>query len=113
MNRFLLLVILLLTFPLHAGAESWVVDLEDWSHPRSGQMVSEITAVRQAVEAWEANQGRIIRISYPVGESGSLWAEELSDWLISLGIPPASIELTPVSASRDNIEMAISGLGEQ
>jgi hypothetical protein len=30
------------------------------------------------------------------GEDGSLWADELRDWLVALGVPSAAIELRAV-----------------
>ena len=44
-----------------------------------------------------------VEIRYPGGESGMLWAEELRDWLVSLGIPLNRIQTLSGSAVADRL----------
>ena len=51
--------------------------------------------VRLAVSYWDSLDNAAIMLSYPGEDSGELWAAELKDWLITLGIPSDYIYLTP------------------
>ena len=63
--------------------------------------------VRQLVEEWMQAQRAVIEIRYPGGESGILWASELRDWLISLGIPSDMIITQSGSPNGDELIMQI------
>lgn len=106
------IVSLLILLPVSVQAESWILGLEEWSRPRSGIAVSEMQPVRNAVTAWGKAPRSTLQIRYPGGEEGSLWAEELSDWLISLGVPERAIEVLPGSTSEDSVEIALSSSGD-
>jgi len=107
------IVFTLLLFTLHAQAEErvYTLGLEEWSLPRSGLSVSHFPAVRDAVHAWQASPGSQLQLRYPGGEEGSLWAEELSDWLVSLGISAEDIDVVPGSPFDDQLEIALTGAG--
>lgn len=51
-------------------------------------------------------------VRYPGGDRGSRWAQELQNWLISLGVPSIDLEMMPGSADVDIIELEIEP-GEQ
>jgi len=112
MKIWTLLTVLLLT-PTLVLAETPVfnIGLEEWSRPRSGQFIVTLPAVREAVSLWETNQNARIQIRYPVGESGNLWAQELSDWLVALGIEAGTIDLVTGSLPEDRVEIALLGVG--
>ena len=112
MKSTLLIVSLLVLFPVSVQAETWVLGLEEWSRPRSGIAVSQMQPVRNAVTVWGKTPQSSLQIRYPGGEEGSLWAEELSDWLISLGVPAGAIEVLPGSTSEDSVEIALSSSGD-
>jgi len=79
-----------------------------WARPRSGASVAAMPAVRASVQALLAAQdGAKLVIRFPGGEEGSLWAEELYVWLISLGIDAELMDLMPGSAEPDQIELYI------
>ncbi|HEX7029847.1 MAG TPA: hypothetical protein VF254_04570 [Gammaproteobacteria bacterium] len=77
------------------AADSWTLSASEWSRPRSGAAVLAMTPVAEAVRAWQAADSDTSRLQlrYPGGEEGSLWAAELQDWLVALGVPPGAIEL--------------------
>jgi hypothetical protein len=112
MKSTLIIVSLLVLTPLTVQAETWVLGLEEWSRPRSGIAVTEMQPVRNAVTAWEKTPQSTLQIRYPGGEEGSLWAEELSDWLISLGVPAWALEVLPGSTYEDSVEIVLSGSGD-
>jgi len=85
-----------------------LLSAELWARPRSGASVAAMPAVRESVRALlAAPEGAKLVIRYPGGEEGSLWAEELHVWLISLGIDADLMDLTPGSAEPDQIELYI------
>ena len=50
-------------------------------------------AVKSIVQRWMNAPQMLIQIRYPGGEENSLWAFELRDWLVALGIESSSISL--------------------
>lgn len=101
---------LLLAFALQpsAYAQSFELSTDDWVRPRNGQAVAEFKALQQAVAAWSADGGEgTIEIRYPGGEEGSLWARELTDWLVAFGVPSRYIQATAGSAGRDRIVLNV------
>ena len=81
---------------------------ELWARPRSGARVVAMPAVREAVRALlVAPTGSRLVIRYPGGEEGSLWAEELRVWLVSLGVETPLMDLRPGSSEADQIELLV------
>ena len=63
--------------------------------PRTGSSDSaQLAAVRSAVSYWGKGADRAMIIRYPGEDTGELWAAELRDWLISLGVPSDYILLS-------------------
>ncbi len=71
------------------------LNAENWARPRSGEVLPLMEPVRLAVSYWDSLDNAAIVLSYPGEDSGELWAAELKDWLISLGIPSDYIYLSP------------------
>jgi hypothetical protein len=67
----------------------------------------QIEELREVVAAWEAREQQRIRIRHAVGEAGLLWAEELRDWLVALGVPTAAIEVRAGEVERVRLELSI------
>lgn len=98
--RVLLLVLALVAADARAD-DGCAVSAVEWSRPRSAAMVRELPGVRDCVQAWlAAPERRLILISAP-GEDGGLWASELRDWLVALGVPSAAIELRAVGTDKE------------
>ncbi len=103
-------MIMILMLFLASGAvlaADWVVSAELWSRPRSGQELMSMEPVQQAVADWRAAPGSRMIINYPGGESGTLWAEELRDWLVALGIPSKDIDLQAGGTDVDKVILHI------
>jgi len=91
-----------------AGPE-WRLPPEVWDRPRDGAYVASLAPVRAAVRAWmAAPEGSVLALRYPGGEAGLLWASELRDWLVALGVPPAAIALVP-GAGGEALVLAVEG----
>ena len=97
-----------LSSPLMADAHRFELSAEEWARPRSGDRVTRLPAVSSVVENWLQSPQSLISIHYPGGESGTLWASELRDWLVALGIPSSAIRVQPGSPSGDVLTLELS-----
>ena len=80
---------------------------EQWELARSGETILSIPVLKQVVRAWLVDREKIIEIQYPGGEDGDFWVQELTDWLVSLGIPSDNMFTTPGSGADDVIKFKI------
>ena len=107
-NRFVLLVLLLM--PLLSSANSlriFTLSADAWAQPRSGEAITQYNAVRSAINYWEQGIDSAILIRYPGEDSGEIWATELRDWIISLGIPSDYLQLVSGSQAADEIKLIV------
>jgi hypothetical protein len=103
---FLLLLLFSLSLPLAANSlRIFTLSADEWARPRAGEVIPEFDALRAAVSYWDKGTNYAVLIRYPGEDSGEIWASELRDWFISLGIP--SDYLLLVSGSRDAEEVTI------
>ena len=104
----LLLVFMTLMSPVLSGAaDTWSISAEEWARPRSADSLLEMQAVADAVQGLNADALSTLLIRYPGGEEGALWASELRDWLISLGIPSTRIEVYPGQSNKTTITLGL------
>jgi len=102
-----LLAAVLLLFANGLLAESWQLTLDEWSRPRSGEVVMQMPAVADAVLAWHQDSDRALEVVYPGGEQGEIWASELRDWLVALGVDAEAIRLHAGAPSEDQIVLRV------
>lgn len=100
------LALLLASTPLLA--DEWTLTAAEWSRPRSGERVRAMEPVNAAVNAWRAagDDAQLI-LRHASGEEGSLWAAELKDWLVALGVPAHRIEVVPAGMAADRLELEV------
>lgn len=79
----------------------------EWARPRSGEALVAWPALSAVVQEYLASADGTLRIRYPGGDEGSLWAREVRAWLVALGIASDRIELMPGSADADRIELDV------
>jgi hypothetical protein len=87
---------------------AFTITAEQWEATRTGESVMSLAAIRQVVSEWLQDTTNKIEMSYPGGEEGEFWVHELSDWLISLGIPSERLIRSPGSGAADVIRFRIS-----
>lgn len=87
------LIPLLFLYSLPLRADSVSITAERWAAPRSGETVAGWSELRELMDAFDRRPDTRIIIHHPPGETGSLWAEELRSWLVSLGVPSGRIML--------------------
>lgn len=90
----------------------FTLSADAWARPRSGAVIPELSPVRAAVRYWGKGVDALMLIRYPGEDSGELWAAELRDWLISLGVPADYIKLVPGSHEADEIALVVGNRNE-
>lgn len=92
----LLLAMVFCAFPATAAlADSWTLDETAWARPRNGRAIVSMAPLPQVVRAWSRRGNADLVVRYAGGESGELWAAELDDWLVALGVPGSAIRTVP------------------
>lgn len=97
----LLLVAMAAGFAANARAASYAITADMWMQPRSGQVMLQMSPVHAAVLDWMKHPGSKLMILHSGDDVGSLWASEVQDWLVSLGIPSSDI-VKQVSGQDEN-----------
>jgi len=102
--RYALFVAVLLAGSVSAQEVS-SISAAEWSQPRSGERVMVVPAVADLLQQWQQDSAGKIELLYPGGESGLLWAKELQDWLVALGIPSTQIQIRIGSQAADILQI--------
>jgi hypothetical protein len=90
----------------------FILSADEWAQPRSGAVIAEFEALRAAVSYWDKSDNAVIVVRYPGEDSGELWAAELRDWLISLGVPSDYIRLVAGTQAADEIRLLVGDRNE-
>lgn len=88
---YLLMVNLMWAGSVHA--QSWQISAETWASPRSAIRLVDIKPLSEAVRVMNELPDATLLVAFPAGETGTLWASELRDWMVALGVPSARILL--------------------
>lgn len=88
------------------------VSAEEWSRPRSAAMVVALPGVRACVARWQQDPRQRLVLVHAASEEGALWANELRDWLIALGVPGAQLTLRAVGADAERVRLRIEAAVE-
>jgi len=88
-----------------SAPQAFTVSADQWAQQRSGAALLKLQPVHDAVAAWRAEPDAHILIRHPASDAGALWAGELSDWLVSLGVPSDHIDR---QASADQPDDAVT-----
>lgn len=109
MIRTMILTVLTLAvvFPIHASETQWVLSADEWARPRDGKGLVSMSALKKTVQAWGKQSNLKMVVHYPGGEEGILWAKELQDWLIALGIPSSHIQTISGHSRKDAITIEL------
>lgn len=108
LSALLLFGSLLAATVIHANTvRIYTLSADAWARPRAGEVLPQLEPVRLAVAYWETGTDAAILLSYPGEDSGELWAAELRDWLVSLGIPSDYIVLSPGLQAEDEIQILV------
>jgi len=91
-----------------AESFSVIIHSEQWDMPRHGETLIKQQELGEIVRLWAAQPDSRIEISYPGGEVGELWVQELMDWLVALGVPSEAILHSPGSGGEDIINLVLN-----
>ncbi len=107
--------VLLLLMPSVAWTQTdlWEISAEQWLHPRSGASLVKMTPLASVIREMNSDQRSTLTIQYPGGEDGVLWANELRDWLVSLGMPSKRIRTRSGQSSHEKITLVLQKSGEK
>jgi hypothetical protein len=94
----------LISQPSDTQSKVWELRAEQWEFARSGESVLSLPVLNNVVNNWLTDKQKLIEIQYPGGEEGEFWVQELTDWLVSLGIPSNHMIIVPGSGSGDMIK---------
>ncbi len=108
MKRLFLILVLCLPAAAWADSESFSISADQWALPRSGTALLHLAPFSAAVQDWVAHPGARIVVVHAGSDQANLWAGELSDWLVALGVPAEDIDKR-VSAdqSEDGITLEV------
>ncbi len=88
-----------------SARDSFILSAEQWALPRSGSALTRLAPIRDTMAAWLAAPDAHIVIQDSGSDTANLWAGELSDWLVALGVPADHIEKR---VSADQAENALT-----
>lgn len=109
------MLVAVITLPSQSDANSiriFSLSADEWARPRSGAIIPELVPIRSAVSYWGKGVDALIVIRYPGEDSGELWAAELRDWLISLGVPADYIRMISGTQEADEIKLIVGNRNE-
>lgn len=89
------------------AASSWSLSADEWAAPRSGSAVVQFESLQAMMQLWLEQPGQKIVLQYPGEESGLLWALELRDWLVALGLPSSAITPQAGSGQAETLEIKL------
>lgn len=92
--------------PLQAEQEM-VLSKVEWTIPKTAEAVLAMPGLQTAMGKLQASAEARLKIYYPGGDEGSLWAVELRGWLVSLGLESDRITLISGSQYPDRLQLQI------
>lgn len=90
-----------------ATAADYQISAEQWASPRSGQSVASMPPLPEVVSILLAKPKARVMLYHPGGDEGQIWALELRDWLVALGIESRRVELQAGNPDNDAIAITI------
>jgi hypothetical protein len=90
-----------------AQAAGYTITADMWMQPRSGSVMMQMPPVRAAVTDWMQHPGSHLVILHSGDDMGSLWASEVQDWLVSLGIPSTDIQKRVSGQDENSVTLLV------
>ncbi len=98
---------------------SWTLTAAQWENARNGETILSLPVLNDLVGTWLSavlvspvdtlpRKNEIIEIQYPGGEEGEFWVQQLTDWLVALGVPSSYMLLTAASGADDEIKFQLN-----
>ncbi|HVC37019.1 MAG TPA: hypothetical protein VNF46_01325 [Gammaproteobacteria bacterium] len=90
-----------------ARAGGYTITADMWMQPRSGTVMLQMPPVHAAVNDWMRHPGSHLVILHSGDDMGSLWASEVQDWLVSLGIPSTDIQKRVSGQDENSVTLMV------
>ncbi len=103
----ILSLLLMYMSPVLAVEREWVLSADEWARPRDGRGIVSMLVLGESIQAWKEQSDLNLVIHYPGGEEGVLWAKELQDWLVALGVPSSHIQTIPGHSRKDAVTIEL------
>ena len=87
------------------------VSLVQWESTDRNHALLSDPALRTLIQTWETQPRGYLRIEYPAGEQGVLWANRFQAWLVAFGIPRSATRLLPVGTDPNSLTLSLQGAG--
>lgn len=97
---------------LPAAAETLSLAAADWPAPRRAEVLATHKPVSDFLRVVDRDDASVLYLRHAGGDAGSLFAEQLRDALVALGVPGKRILLVPVAAQADHLILEFSAKGE-
>ncbi len=111
-SRICLVGLLLCAQATASTTRIYTLSADEWARPRSGDVIAGFGSLQAAVHYWGRSDNAVMIVRYPGEDSGELWAAELRDWLISLGVPSDYIRLVAGTQAADEIRVVVGAREE-
>ena len=96
-------LLLLTTVVTASQAAPLAITADEWARPRTAETLIRHPALSETVQRLMENDATRLRIHYPGGDEGNLWALEIRAWLVALGIDSGRVELAPGGPRNDAV----------
>lgn len=100
------LVMLLFCSPIFA-ANTELLHANEWLVPKKTSVLLAMPAIKKSMINMQKNSNSILMLKYPGGDEGTLWANELRSWLVTLGLSSQRINMVQGSANSTTIELEV------
>jgi hypothetical protein len=110
--QFVMIALVAFNVPAASPVETQL-HAEQWELSRSGERLLGNSGIADVVKDWSSDPRQEIELQYPGGEEGELWVHQLMDWLVTLGVPSASLVAVPGSGEGDLIRLRVIRSGER
>jgi len=107
MNKFIFIAVILFFAANTFASDIELLHANEWSVPKQTATLLAMPAIHKSMQKLQKNVNSLLKIKYPGGDEGTLWANELRSWLIALGLSSKRIELVPGSAISTTIELEV------
>ena len=107
MKKYIFTVILQLFVTNTFAANIELLHAKEWSVPKKTTTLLAMPAINKSMKKLQASENSVLKLKYPGGDEGTLWANELRSWLVALGLSSKRIELVQGSAISTTIELEV------
>lgn len=83
------------------------ISQSEWESPNRSQALLSDPALRQLLQAWSKHPKARLRVEYPGGEQGVIWANRLTGWLVAFGVPKQKIALFPGESDAHTLALSL------